>query len=106
MHCLDSGCLLDETGSCIRTIHCEKNIVLWAEKMGVNLLNYPGSTLYLSQYTPCLDCSILLYEKGVRTIIYNSLYHKKEAIDYCNSHFFMRRYSMNDLKVETLLRFG
>ena len=33
-HCIDVGCLIDETGSCRRTIHAEKNALLQAAKMG------------------------------------------------------------------------
>lgn len=64
-HCVDVGCLLDDNGHCLRTLHAEVAAVLNLEK------NY--STVGLICYTthqPCNHCYKILVSAGVREIFY------------------------------------
>lgn len=69
-HCIDVGCLIDETGSCRRTIHAEKNALLQAAKMGTAI---SGSVAYLTD-SPCRDCAMALIQAGVTMVVVKRVY--------------------------------
>lgn len=77
-HCLDVGCLLNDEGRCIRTIHAEVNAVLNAMKKGVNI---SGGTAYVTAM-PCENCSKTLAQSGIKRIVYLMPYENKY-----NKHF-------------------
>ena len=69
VHCLDEGCL-EVNGHCVRAVHAEANLVAWAAREGIPLL---GVTLYCTTQ-PCLPCSKLLVNAGVKTVYYRDDY--------------------------------
>ncbi|KRM56466.1 ComE operon protein 2 [Lacticaseibacillus sharpeae] len=72
-HCIDSGCLLRD-GHCVRTIHAEMNAVLQCAKFGVSM---DGASVYVTDF-PCLQCTKMLLQAGIRHIYYLRNYHNDE----------------------------
>ena len=80
-HCCDAGCIFvdnhglkgsGDTGkSCIRTIHAETNAILKCSVCG-NATN--GWIECYSTYSPCLDCTKLLLQIGVRKFVFEKEY--------------------------------
>lgn len=64
------------------TLHSERNIIAKAAKEGISL---KGSTLVVSS-SPCLECSIQLYQAGVSEIIYKDEYRDVSGLDYLMNH--------------------
>jgi dCMP deaminase len=79
-HCEDDGCLLNDEGRCIRTIHSEQNALLNAMKKGVSG-GVSGGTAYIT-HESCETCSKLLAQAGIIRIVYLVPYANKY-----NSHF-------------------
>lgn len=69
-HCSDAGCLLDKSGSCIRTVHAEINAVLQAAQHGVSI---GGSTVYCTM-SPCWGCFKALANGGVSRVVFGLEY--------------------------------
>lgn len=69
-HCSDVGCLLDESGRCVRTVHAEINAVLQAAQHGVPI---GGATVYCTM-SPCWGCFKALANGGVSRIVYDVEY--------------------------------
>lgn len=77
-HCLEVGCLQDEPqGPCKRAAHAEQNAIAYAARYGVSL---DGSTMYCSNYTPCLTCCYSLIQAGCLKIVYRTLYHDERSL--------------------------
>lgn len=74
-HCLDDGCILDEYGHCLRSIHAEVNVILMAARYGIST---EGATLYCTTF-PCPLCSKLLTNTGIIRIVYENLYSNMEG---------------------------
>ena len=74
-HCIDVGCLLDDYGHCLRTIHAEINVILMAARYGIST---EGATLYCTTF-PCPLCSKLLTNTGITKIVYENLYSNMEG---------------------------
>ncbi|WP_127848908.1 ComE operon protein 2 [Lacticaseibacillus hulanensis] len=72
-HCIDSGCLLRD-GHCVRTIHAEMNAVLQCAKFGVSM---DGASVYVTDF-PCLQCTKMLLQAGIRHIYYLRNYHNDD----------------------------
>jgi dCMP deaminase len=72
-HCIDDGvgCLLNDEGRCIRTIHAEENAVLHADRE-----NLKGSTAYVTHLC-CEKCSKTLAQAGIDKIVYRNHYENK-----------------------------
>jgi dCMP deaminase len=70
-HCEDVGCLINEQGRCIRTLHAEENAVLHADR---GLLK--GATAFVT-HEPCEKCSKTLAQSGIARIVYRSAYPNK-----------------------------
>lgn len=76
-HCLDRGCLREKMGipsgqrqeMCIG-IHAEQNALIQAAKFGVSL---DGAQIYITTQ-PCVTCSKLLINAGIKKIIYKNPY--------------------------------
>ncbi|GBG93911.1 competence protein ComEB [Ligilactobacillus salitolerans] len=73
VHCLDEGCYLVD-GHCVRTIHAEMNAVLQCAKFGVASA---GSEIYVTDF-PCLQCTKMLLQAGIRKIYYLRNYHNDQ----------------------------
>lgn len=75
-HCDDVGCLINEQGRCIRTLHAEENAVLHAERSALI-----GATAYIT-HEPCEKCAKTLAQSGVIKIVFQHPYPNK-----WNEHF-------------------
>jgi dCMP deaminase len=60
-HCDDAGCLIVD-GHCLRAVHAETNVLLFAGDPS-------GTTLYLTD-RPCLVCANAIATAGVAEVIY------------------------------------
>ena len=71
-HCEDEGvgCMLDERGRCVRTVHAEINALLQAAQHGVGI---GGATVYCTM-SPCWDCFKALANGGVARIAFDLVY--------------------------------
>lgn len=69
-HCIDDGCYMVD-GHCLRTIHAEMNAVLQCAKFGIPT---DGAELYVTDF-PCLQCTKMLLQAGVKKIHYLRNYH-------------------------------
>lgn len=70
VHCIDEDCYLVD-GHCVRTIHAEMNAVLQCAKFGVAS---DGAEIYVTDF-PCLQCTKMLLQAGIRKIYYLRNYH-------------------------------
>ena len=59
-------------------IHAECNAILKAAKTGNSV---DGSTLYLT-LSPCLDCSKLILQSGIKRVVYLNVYRNTQGIDF------------------------
>jgi dCMP deaminase len=76
-HCLDVGCLREQEGvasgerhELCRGIHAEQNVIIQAARHGVSI---EGAALYCTNL-PCVICSKMLINAGIREIIYREGY--------------------------------
>ncbi|MCU0578008.1 MAG: cytidine/deoxycytidylate deaminase family protein [Desulfobacterota bacterium] len=76
-HCLDVGCLREQEGipsgerhELCRGLHAEQNVIIQAAYHGVSI---QGATLYCTNL-PCLICSKMLINAGVREIFFREGY--------------------------------
>ena len=72
-HCLDIGCLRDQMGikpgerhELCRGVHAEQNAIIQSAVFGVPI---EGGTLYSTTF-PCVLCSKLIINAGLREIVY------------------------------------
>lgn len=85
-HCEDVGCLKNDEGRCIRTIHSEQNALLNAMKKGVSVV---GGIAYVT-HEPCETCTKLLLQSGIEEIVYLVGYenkYNKEFLKHSNVIF-------------------
>lgn len=75
-HCTGEGCLKNEQGRCIRTIHAEQNALLFADRHKLE-----GATAYVT-HEPCETCTKLLAQSGIKKVVFRSAYENK-----WNKHF-------------------
>ncbi|AKF95036.1 cytidine/deoxycytidylate deaminase family protein [Brevibacillus laterosporus] len=75
-HCDDGGCLINEAGRCVRTVHAEVNSVLHADRDSLK-----GATAYVT-HEPCENCAKTLAQSGIARIVYRNAYPNK-----WNEHF-------------------
>lgn len=75
-HCEEVGCLLNDEGRCIRTLHAEENAVLHADRY---LLK--GATAYIT-HESCEKCAKTLAQSGIARIVFRNPYKNK-----WNEHF-------------------
>lgn len=65
----------DERGGqkkhCVRTTHAEANAIAQAARYGIPI---DGATIYIKM-TPCLDCTKLLINAGIRKVVCRKRYH-------------------------------
>ena len=83
-HCLDVGCLREqlkipsgERHELCRGLHAEQNAIIQAAKHGTNI---DGSTLYCTTM-PCIICSKMIINAGIRRIIFEQGYSDDLAAD-------------------------
>ncbi len=83
-HCLDVGCLRQKLGipsgqrhEICRGLHAEQNVIIQAAVHGSNL---GGSEIYCTTL-PCVQCSKMLINCGVRQIFYVEHYPDELALE-------------------------
>lgn len=91
-HCCDSGCILvdnyglkgssDSGKSCVRTIHAEVNAVLKCNVRGSKENDWIEC---YSTYSPCLECTKLLLQIGVRKFVFMKEYKDINRDKYISS---------------------
>lgn len=86
-HCSETGCLRDELGipsgerhELCRGLHAEQNAIIQAAYHGINI---SGATLYCSNL-PCIICSKMIINAGIKKIKYRHGYADKLAEDMLN----------------------
>ena len=72
-HCDDIGHLMVD-GHCLRTIHAEANTIIQAALHGIST---KGAVCYVTHF-PCINCSKMLINAGVREIVYHDDYRMDE----------------------------
>ena len=76
-HCLEVGCLREQMGipsgqrhEICRGLHAEQNVIIQAAIHGINI---SGAELYCTTH-PCVQCSKMLINCGIRRIYYTEHY--------------------------------
>ena len=77
LHCKSKG-----------SIHAEVNAILKAAKTGNSV---DGSTLYLT-LSPCLDCSKLILQSGIKKVVYLTNYRNLEGVDFLKQFIEVEQY--------------
>lgn len=67
-HCIDDGCLKNDQGRCIRTVHAEINAIL-----SVDPESRKNSTLYCT-HEPCEHCTKSIIQAGIKKVVYKHSY--------------------------------
>ncbi len=84
---MDNDCEKDNV-TLPHTIHGEVNAILKAAKNG-NSVN--DSTIYLS-LSPCLDCSKLILQSGIKRVVYLTAYRNLEGVDFLKQFITVEQY--------------
>jgi len=74
-HCVDVGCIVVD-GHCLRAVHAEANAVVQGALHGISL---DGATAYCT-HQPCVHCSKLLINAGIREVVYGTAYPDEVAV--------------------------
>lgn len=69
-------------------IHAEMGAILKAAKTGNSV---DGSTLYLT-LSPCLDCSKLILQSGIKRVVYLNEYRNPQGIDFLKQFITVEQY--------------
>ena len=85
-HCEENGVTLNHV------IHAEVNAVLKAAKTGNSV---DGSTLYLT-LSPCLDCSKVILQSGIKRVVYLTKYRNPEGIDFLKQFIEVEQYDIQE----------
>jgi len=86
-HCEEVGCLREKLGipsgerhELCRGIHAEQNAIIQASLHGVSV---EGADIYVT-CSPCILCSKMLINAGIKRIVYRGEYPDQMAIDMLN----------------------
>lgn len=80
-HCTTVGCELDDTGSCIRAVHAEANMIAFASKYGISLSD---CTLFCT-LSPCVSCAKLIAQSGVVRVVFGDKYKDDSGLKVLES---------------------
>lgn len=94
-HCLDEGCYMVD-GHCVRTIHAEMNAILQCAKFGEAT---DGAEIYVTDF-PCLQCTKMLLQAGIRKITYMRSYHNDP---YAQKLIALKHVTLNQVTVDPAL---
>jgi len=94
-HCLDEGCYMVD-GHCVRTIHAEMNAILQCAKFGEAT---DGAEIYVTDF-PCLQCTKMLLQAGIRKITYMRSYHNDP---YAQKLIDLKHVMLNQVTVDPAL---
>lgn len=78
-HCVHQGCLLDDHGHCIRTVHAEVNAIINAAKNGSRTY---GGTMYCT-HRPCFNCTKAIVNSGIVSVVFLNEYDSGTLADQC-----------------------
>lgn len=84
---LDNDCEKDDI-TLPHVIHGEVNAILKAAKNGTSV---NGGTLYLT-LSPCLDCSKLILQSGIKRVVYLTKYRNLEGVDFLKQFISVEQY--------------
>ncbi len=84
---MDNGCEKDNV-TVPHVIHGEVNAILKAAKTGTSV---NGGTLYLT-LSPCLDCSKLILQSGIKRVVYLTAYRNLEGVDFLKQFISVEKY--------------
>lgn len=85
---MDNSCEKDNV-TLPYVIHAEMGAILKAAKTGNSV---DGSTLYLT-LSPCLDCSKLILQSGIKKVVYLTNYRNLEGIDFLKQFIEVEQYA-------------
>jgi len=86
---MDNSCEKDNV-TLPHVIHAEVNAVLKAAKTGASV---DGSTLYLT-LSPCLDCSKLILQAGVKRVVYLETYRHLDGPNFLKQFIEVEKYEI------------
>lgn len=75
-HCLDEGCIMGETGGCVRTLHAEANAINFARLYGIDT---KFTTLYCT-HSPCVKCAEEIIKAGILDVVFLKQYRDTTGI--------------------------
>jgi dCMP deaminase len=75
-HCIDAGCLKNEEGRCIRTIHSEINAIL-----SVDMHVRKNSILYCT-HEPCENCTKSIIQAGIKKVVFKNAYPNPNSANH------------------------
>jgi len=84
---MDNCCERDDV-TLPHVIHGEVNAILKAAKTGTSV---NGGTLYLT-LSPCLDCSKLILQSGIKRVVYLTAYRNLEGVDFLKQFITVEQY--------------
>jgi len=84
---MDNACEKDDV-TLAHVIHAECNAILKAAKTGNSV---DSSTLYLT-LSPCLDCSKLILQSGIKRVVYLNEYRNTEGINFLKQFIQVEQY--------------
>ena len=84
---MDNACEKDGV-TLAHVIHAECNAILKAAKTGNSV---DSSTLYLT-LSPCLDCSKLILQSGIKRVVYLNEYRNTEGINFLKQFIQVEQY--------------
>ena len=82
------NCCEKDNATLAHVIHAECNAILKAAKTGNSV---DGSTLYLT-LSPCLDCSKLILQSGIKRVVYLNEYRNPQGIDFLKQFIKVEQY--------------
>lgn len=88
---MDNTCEKDDI-TLPHVIHAEVNAVLKAAKTGNSV---DGSTLYLT-LSPCLDCSKLILQSGIKRVVYLNAYRNLEGVTFLKKFIQVEQYDIQN----------
>ena len=86
------NCCEKEDVTLPHVIHAEVNAILKAAKTGAAV---EGSTLYLT-LSPCLDCSKLILQAGVKRVVYLETYRNLDGPNFLKQFIKVEKYEIQD----------
>lgn len=86
---MDNNCEENDT-TLPHVIHAEVNAILKAAKTGNSV---DGATLYLT-LSPCLDCSKLILQSGIKRVVYLETYRNQDGINFLKQFITIEKYDL------------
>ena len=86
---LDNSCEKDDV-TLPEVIHAESNAILKAAKTGSSV---NSATLYLT-LSPCLDCSKLILQSGIKRVVYLNAYRNLDGVNFLKQFIEVEKYEI------------